>query len=123
MLKSRRAVVIVTIALSATVLAGCSSVNVLNTDDVETAISGGLTEQVGGSYAVTCPDSIEAKSGATFTCEVRDNATGDTAVVTATQTDGEGKFTWKVTSANGQTAAPSPVASPAGSPAASPAAS
>lgn len=111
MLKSRRAVVIATIALSATMLAGCSSVRTLDSNEVEQLISAGLTEQINGSYAVTCPDSIEAKTGATFTCDVKDNTTGDTAVVTGTQTDDQGKFDWKVTSANGQSAAPSPAAS------------
>jgi predicted small secreted protein len=110
-LKSRRAVVIASIALCAGVLAGCSTVRTLNTEDVQKAISDGLTAQLKGAYTVTCPDNIEAKTGGTFTCDVKDNATTDTAVVTGTLTDDQGKFTWKVTSANGSSVAPSPAAS------------
>lgn len=51
------------------------------------------------------------KNGATFTCDIADTATGETAAVTVTQTDDQGIFNWEITSAGSA----SPTASPAAS--------
>ena len=111
MLKSRRLVSIAALGLSLTALAACSTKNVLNTDDVQKAISDGLTQQLGGTYTVSCPSEIEAKTGATFTCDVTDPSTGETATITGTQTDDQGHFDWKVNASGGASAAPSPAPS------------
>ena len=111
MLNSRRVIAFAAFGLSLTALAGCSTTSTLNTDEVQTAISSGLTEQIGGTYTVSCPSTIEVKVGATFTCDVTDAATGQTAQVTGTQDDDQGHFTWKVTSAGSASPAASPAAS------------
>lgn len=51
------------------------------------------------SATVTCPDIIEGKAGATFDCDVVGD--GQKAVVQATQTDGEGGYTFKPKPATG----------------------
>jgi hypothetical protein len=112
-LKSTRARVAASVLLGVALLSACSSTRMLNTDDAQSAISKGLTEQIGsGTYTVVCPTDIEAKQGATFTCDVTAD-TGETAQVTATQDDDQGHFTWKVSSV--ASGAPSPAASPAAS--------
>jgi hypothetical protein len=110
-LKSPRAISVATLFLGAALLASCSTTKTLNTTDVQDAISKGLTEQIGGTYSVTCPADVEAKSGATSTCDVKDTATGETATVTVTQTDDNGTFDWKVTAAAGSSASPVPAPS------------
>ncbi|MDD2858528.1 MAG: DUF4333 domain-containing protein [Candidatus Nanopelagicales bacterium] len=95
--------------MSAAMLAACSSVTTLNTEEAQAAISKGLTDQLGGTYTVTCPESIEAKANATFTCDVTDTASGATAVVTATQTNDQGNIDWEITESSSAT--PEPAAS------------
>ena len=105
-LTTRRALALATTCLSAALLAACSITSTLSTDDIQSAISKGLTEQLGGTYTVTCPSSIEAKAGATFDCEIV-TATGATGVVTATQTDDKGNITWEITKSDSPAPAPS----------------
>jgi hypothetical protein len=103
---TRRALALATVSISAVLLTACSSVSTLNTEEIQTGISQGLTEQLGGTYTVTCPSSIEAKSGATFDCDIV-TATGATGVVTATQTDDKGNITWEITKSDSPEPAPS----------------
>lgn len=112
MLTSRRLVSLAAVGLSLTALAACSTKNVLNQADVESAISSGLTQQLGGTFTVSCPSDVEAKTGGTFTCNVTDPATGQKATITATQTDDQGKFNWEITStSDAGSASPAPSAS------------
>jgi predicted small secreted protein len=111
--KSTRSMAIAAVILAAGSLAACSTTKTLNTDDVQGAIAKGLTDQVGGTFNVTCPSEITAEKGATFTCAVTDPADGTSATVTVTQEDADGKFNWKVTAA--QSASAAPVASPSSS--------
>jgi hypothetical protein len=111
-LKSRRLVSLAAVGLSLAALAACSTTRMLNTDDVQSAISTGLTEQLGGTYTVACPSDIEAKTGGTFTCTVTDPESGQTAEITGTQTDDQGKFSWEITStSDAGSASPAPSAS------------
>lgn len=111
MLKPSRVIAVATLILSAGSLVACSTSRTLNTDDVQNAISKGLTDQVGGTYEVKCPDTINAEKGGTFTCDVKDPASGQTAVVTVTQTDDQGKFDWKITSASSVAPSAAPASS------------
>jgi hypothetical protein len=106
---TRRVLAVATVCMSAAMLAACSSVTTLNTEEVQTAISKGLSDQLGGTYTVTCPSTIEVKANATFTCDVADTASGATAVVTATQTDDQGHIDWEITESSSAT--PEPTAS------------
>lgn len=121
MLKSARAIGVAAVIMSVGTLAACSTTRTLNTEDVQTAIAKGLTDQVGGTFEVTCPSDITAKKDATFTCSVKDPSDGSSATVTVTQEDDQGKFNWKVTSA--ASGSPVPVASSNAAPAASASAS
>lgn len=113
MLKSTRSLALAAVIVSVGTLAACSTTKTLNTEDVQTAIAKGLTDQVGGTFDVTCPPEITAEKGATFTCQVKDPTDGTSATVTVTQEDADGKFNWKVTAA--QSASAAPVASPSAS--------
>jgi hypothetical protein len=111
-LKSTRTIAIATVCMSAVLLTGCSTTKTLNGTDVQNAISKGLVDQVGGGpYTVVCPTEPTAQKGATFTCDVTDPSDGTKAVVTVTQTDDNGTFDWKVTSASSGSPAPAPSAS------------
>ena len=113
MLKNSRAVAWGAAILSVAALAACSTSKTLNTDDVQNAIQKGLSEQVGGTFTVTCPSDITAEKGGTFTCSVADPSDGSTATVTVTQEDADGQFNWEVTAAS--SGSPAPAASPSGS--------
>ena len=113
MLRSTRALALAAAILSVTALAGCSTTKTLSTDDVQNAIQKGLSDQVGGTFTVTCPSDITAEKGGTFTCSVANASDGSTATVTVTQEDAEGQFNWKVTAAS--SGSPAPAATPAAS--------
>lgn len=72
-------------------------------------IARGLTEQVGGDFAVTCPTAVPAVAGTTFTCSVTDASDGRTIMVTVTEVDDAGGFDWRV---QAPSASPTPAASP-----------
>lgn len=82
---------------AALVLSSCASTSSLRPSDVEDQISQGLSTQVGGEFAVSCPSSLPAESGYTFTCAVTDRTDGTTSTVTVVEDDDTGAFTWKVT--------------------------
>lgn len=111
MLKSTRMKSAAVVIMCAGALVSCSTVKTLNTDDVQSAISKGLTDQVGGTFDVTCPSDITAEKGGTFTCQVKDSSDGTSATVTVTQEDDQGKFNWKVTAASSGSPAPAASAS------------
>lgn len=106
MFTTRRVLAVATACMSAALLAACSTTTTLSTEEIQTAIAKGLTDQLGGTYTVTCPTTIEAKSGAKFDCDVTDTNSGATGVVTATQTDDQGHIDWEVTKSSSATPAP-----------------
>jgi hypothetical protein len=110
-LKSSRALAVAAFMMSVGALAACSTTRTLNTEDVQSAIAKGLTDQVGGTFDVSCPSDITAQKGATFTCEVKDSSDGSSATVTVTQEDDQGKFNWEVTAAASGSPAPAASAS------------
>ena len=73
--------------------AGCGT-KTLNTDNVETEIKRGLTEQTGTNVkSVDCPDDVEAKKGENFECEATSDA-GQKQRVKVTQLDDDGNVRW-----------------------------
>ena len=102
---TRRVLAVATACLSTALLAACSSANTLSSVDIQNAISQGLTDQLGGTYTVTCPSTIQEQAGATFDCDIV-TGTGATGVVTATQTDDQGHITWEITKSDSPTPAP-----------------
>lgn len=85
-------------ALVATVglLAACS--NSLSQTDVQDKLTQGMTEQLGGTYTVSCPSDIPVAAGATFTCDAT-GADGSMGVITVTQDDDQGNLSWEYTAA------------------------
>jgi hypothetical protein len=80
-------------AASVLVLAGCSSS--INVADLETQVQDGLAEQLGGTWTVECPDSMEIQAGLTTNCMATSD-TGESINVDITQDDDQGNVTWKV---------------------------
>ena len=79
-------------------LAGCSmSAGSLDMAKAQTEIAKGIEEQTGATgVTVTCPESVPIEQGATFNCTAN-TAAGESATITATQTDDQGNITWKIT--------------------------
>jgi hypothetical protein len=97
-MKGARSVPLLAAGAVALVLGGCSSPPMLDPSDVEQQIVAGLEQEVGGTFAATCPTEIPAEDGFAFTCSVRDETQGMTITVTVTQDDAEGAFSWRVSS-------------------------
>ena len=75
--------------------AGCE--HLLDMERVQTAIKGGLAEQLQMPFAsVTCPESRAMKAGDVFMCTAVAETGGDLRIQ-VTQTDGSGAINWKVT--------------------------
>ena len=80
-------------AASVLVLAGCSSS--INVADLEAQVQDGLAEQLGGTWTVECPDSMEIQAGLTTNCMATSD-TGEAINVDITQDDDQGNVTWRV---------------------------
>ena len=94
----KRLILPATIAVSAALLiSGCSST--INVDQLEQKVQDGLAEQLGGTWTVTCPDSMEVQAGLTTDCMATSDA-GQTVDVNITQDDDQGNVTWEVPSDN-----------------------
>lgn len=67
----------------------------IHMDEAENAMSEQIRAQIAGikDLAVDCPDIVIGKAGAPFEC--KGTADGRPFTVTATQTDGSGRFTFK----------------------------
>ena len=85
-------------ALSVLLVAGCSSSAALTPASVQEQIATGLATQAGGTFTVACPGEIPAEKGYTFTCTADDQAGGQIVIVTVTESDDSGTFTWQVSS-------------------------
>jgi hypothetical protein len=86
----------IAVAITATgvlLLSGCSSS--IDVASLETTVQDGLAEQVGGTWTVECPDSMEVQAGLTTNCGAT-NAEGESIEVNITQTDDQGNVTWEV---------------------------
>lgn len=85
-----------------------SDISGLDLSKVESGVAESLGQQVGGTWTVTCPDSVDIGVGKTFTCDAADD-TGQTTPITVTQTDTDGNITW--TAGDGAAESASPAAS------------
>jgi hypothetical protein len=73
----------------------------LNIDSVKSAVSSGVTSQVGLTIAsVTCPDTREVKANDTFECIVAPQG-GGRLTVKVTQKDDKGNVNWEVVKTEG----------------------
>jgi Domain of unknown function (DUF4333) len=73
---------------------GCSKT--LDSTGVESQVKAAIEGRLGQTgMTVDCPDDIEVKAGATFTCTAT-GPSGATATVEVTQTDDKGNLTWKI---------------------------
>ena len=74
-------------------LAACS--NTLDPVQLESEIAGQLEERLPGApWAVTCPEEVEARAGATFYCSAR--SAGQGFSIEVTQENDEGSVTWRI---------------------------
>lgn len=89
------AFVVAIAAAGALLLSGCSSS--IDVSTLEESVQTGLAEQLGGSWTVECPDSMEVQAGLTTNCMATSD-TGETVNVNVTQTDDQGNVTWEVPS-------------------------
>ncbi len=94
---ARTAPFFLVVAIAALALAGCGTKK-LDTGDVESAISDGLTERVGvRPKSVDCPSDITAEKGGKFNCTLT-APHGTRFTVNVTQLDNDGHFRYAVES-------------------------
>ncbi len=67
----------------------------ITTKLVEEQVAQSIADQVGSPTVVTCPDTVDAGAGISFTCDVSVEG-GKTATVKVTQKDDQGTVTWDV---------------------------
>ncbi len=92
----RTAALLGALCLSVGLMTACSSS--LSQSDVQDKLSQGMTDQLGGTYTVTCPSDIPISAGSTFTCDaVGDD--GSMGIITVTQDDDQGNLTWEYAAA------------------------
>jgi hypothetical protein len=86
-----RAALIAAVVPAILVLAACSATGKrLDTDQIERTVKAQFSEQTGVPVsAVSCPDHVDVKQGATFTCTAT-FSNGEQEPVRVTQTDGDG---------------------------------
>jgi len=89
----KRLIAPVVVLAVAGLLAGCGKT--LDGASIEGQIADGIGNQAGGTWTVSCPDSVDAKLGGTFTCEAK-SEDGQTVTVDVTQDDDQGNVTWSV---------------------------
>jgi hypothetical protein len=70
----------------------------LDTAPIERGIARGVEKDRPGTRVVevTCPEDVELRKGATFTCRVRGSKRGQEAIATVTQVDDEGRVRYRV---------------------------
>lgn len=70
-----------------------SDLTALDMGTIETGVAAELGTQVGGTWTVTCPETVDIGAGKTFTCDAASDD-GQTTPITVTQTDTEGNISW-----------------------------
>jgi hypothetical protein len=96
MLRPNRAVSLLAVLAVPALAAGCSVGKKLKTDQIETQISQQYKSQTGKAMSkVSCPDDVDVKTGATFTCDYT-LASGKKGVITITQLDDKGHVKWQL---------------------------
>jgi hypothetical protein len=96
MLRPIRAVSLLAVLAVPVLAAGCSVGKKLKTDQIETQISQQYKSQTGQAVSkVSCPDDVDVKTGATFTCDLT-LVNGKKGTITITQLDDKGHVKWQV---------------------------
>jgi|KBSMisStandDraft_5_1062788.scaffolds.fasta_scaffold3572283_1 major membrane immunogen (membrane-anchored lipoprotein) len=96
MLRPHRAVSLLAVLAVPALAAGCSVGKKLKTDQIETQIAQQYKSQTGDAVSkVACPDDVDVKSGATFTCALT-LRNGKKGTITITQLDDKGHVRWSV---------------------------
>jgi uncharacterized protein YpmB len=84
----------VVVALLVAVAASGCAAKKIDTAKAERSIKAGLESKKSGAIStVSCPDSVDVKKGATFTCSVV-GTNGKRAKITVLQTDDKGDVTY-----------------------------
>lgn len=83
--KGYRLIALLSIALIA---AACGGAEVLDTADVASQLERQLSDSLGGTIQVTCPDEVPVEKGREFTCDAT-GSEGDFEII-VTQTDDQG---------------------------------
>ena len=78
---------------------GCGS-DTIDANDVEAGIEQSLSSGTASVSSVSCPDDVEKKEGATFTCDAKLEG-GGKAKVTVTQTSAGGGFHLRLQAGHG----------------------
>ncbi|MDX6325115.1 MAG: hypothetical protein QOK15_1469 [Nocardioidaceae bacterium] len=81
-------------AASVLAVAGCGAQTV-DVHKLESSIKAGVKDQNGIDVTVNCPDSVDWKTGGTFSCDVT-QADGTKHTATVTMTSNDGKLHWSV---------------------------
>ncbi len=82
-----------------------SDISALDLPKIETGVASDLGSQVGGTWTVTCPESVDIGAGKSFTCQAESD-TGQSSPITVTQTDTEGNITWAAGDGSSSPASP-----------------
>jgi Domain of unknown function (DUF4333) len=83
------------LAVVALATAGCGT-SKLDTSRLEKDIKTGIADRTGlGIRSASCPDEVDAKKGATFSCAVVTEK-GERATVEVTQEDAKGSVRWRL---------------------------
>ena len=84
-----------TALVAGALLTACSMTLSLNGDQLEQAITTGISEQMGVTVTVVCPDDRPMQQGDVFTCTAT-TAEGESRTVEVTQTDSAGNVNWRL---------------------------
>ena len=89
----------VVVLFASLALVGCTRAKTLDANGLEEMLRAKIEQQLGTQgFSVDCPDDEPAQAGATFQCTAT-SAAGKTLTIEVTQTDDQGRVTWKATSA------------------------
>jgi uncharacterized protein DUF4333 len=83
--------------LLVSIAVGSCAARTLNADQLERRLGGQISDRLGVSGIVaTCPDDIEVRRGATFTCTAHASGEEVALRIVVTQLDDEGNVTWEI---------------------------
>jgi hypothetical protein len=89
---------VLALALAATSLTGCKKI--LKTEKIEAAAKDHLKKAAGWDATISCPKTVDVKTGGTFECTGK--ADGKDIVLTVTQKDDKGNVTIVLKSIDGK---------------------
>lgn len=84
-----------TALVAGALLTACSTTLSLNADQLEQSITTGISQQMGVTMTVVCPDDRPLQQGDVFTCTATP-ADGQSRTIEVTQTDSAGNVSWRL---------------------------